>query len=346
MMIYIYTAQFFSQRYLTSVVLFAGLFVFVNQSCAQDKLFIKTENGQGKFSLKGEIIDWKGDTLVIKTLPKGIVKQVSTENILKIETYEFEDYQLALKAISQRDYASAIKMLNEAYLKENRIWFRREILSHKLTCLLNMGRTEDAVHTFLSLTSTDEETRHFKLIPVPYTHQKENAPTYTLALKHMQNGQNEIEKLMGAAYLLLDAKHQKSANDTLKTLTYSKNLKVAFVAKSQLWRTQIDSNTGNGILKLWDDAIRYAPKDTRVPAYLILGNAYAEVGRTDEAIENWLRPWSENYPDRYLTARYLNRTKKMMEKMRRKEEAIRIEQILIKDYGDFKTVVNARQPKP
>jgi tetratricopeptide (TPR) repeat protein len=268
---------------------------------ADDKLHLRAENGVGQFMLKGEVVSWSGNMLNFRLSTSGLLKTYPTRDVINVETYQGVDYENGLKLLKNDQYAEAISPLKAALKLESRTWFKQDILAQLVICYINSNQTENAVDAFIQITILDPETRHLKLIPLPLLSGKKQTIPSAKAKLLSELGENNYQHLLGSAYLVHDLEHAPFALQKLEQLSFSSDPKVSFLAKTQLWRKSMDDKTPQGVLDLWQSIHDFAPLELQTLGGIILGEAYAQVGRVDQAIELWLRPWAENYPNQKLT---------------------------------------------
>jgi tetratricopeptide (TPR) repeat protein len=300
------------------------------KSQSGDKVHVRADNGIGEFVVKGEIQSWLSSRMLIKLQPSGLIKEVQGDSILQVETFEPESYQKGCALLSEGRDAAALALFREAYQQESREWFKLEILAKCINCSLNLGDETTAIQDFLTLTTIDPQSRHFRLIPLCWEQDPGKIKQNPLLVSLMQQGKNEIEKLIGSSYLSLNLEHQAEARKVLESLTYHNDPRIAFMAKVQTWRFKLDNNTPSGVLELWSSITTKAPDDLQDGAYFVLGNAYAQVGRMDQAVECWLRLWAHECPNRLLTKQALIQSYQSLVTTGRKEEAQRVELLIQK----------------
>jgi tetratricopeptide (TPR) repeat protein len=227
---------------------------------------------RARTKLTGEVIDYTGETLLIR-LPGGNERAFPAERVFLIETPRTPEQTRGEKLASQRQFEAALAEYRAALDKEQRRWVRREIIARLAECHRELGQWMDAGQYFLLLLESDPATPYFDVFPLSWDAAATTGPLRAAAEGWL--GRNEsAAQLLGASHLLSSDRHE-AALTKLKTLSYDRDLRVAWLARAQVWR--VGSASANELqVRSWADEVEKAPEKLRAGGYLVLGRAWSQ----------------------------------------------------------------------
>ena len=230
---------------------------------------------------KGTIVEWKGLSLTI--LSNGTQREIDNETIVQVQTAWGEDYIAGVNAIETGDFRTAISKLQAALSSEPREWAKQIIRSKLVETLAALEQHGAAAEQFLLILSNDPNTRFIHLAPLPWAGAGTalNQP----AQKWMQSN-NPTVQLLGASWLLVGAGRQKAIS-TLDGLARDIDPNVQNLAIAQLWRSRTNTNAKQ--TAVWQTIVDEMPRSLRAGPQLVLADAQAKTGQSDQALVNLMR---------------------------------------------------------
>ncbi|HOM17638.1 MAG TPA: tetratricopeptide repeat protein [Thermoguttaceae bacterium] len=298
-------------------------------------------SGVGRARLSGRVIDYTGGFLLLQ-LPDGREQKIPGQKVLRIETQYGPAHQEAEQRFRQGRLAEALGLYRKAVQEEQRRWVRREILARMVVCYEDTGQAGAAGETFLLLVQSDPNTPYWEVIPLAW------APTAPDGLLERQARQwlaQDVQQapvavLLGASHLLSGAE-RGVALDRLNQLTHHPDQRISLLALAQTWRTLVQVEPAQ--LEVWERTIQKMPERFRPGPYYVLGRAYAQQGRWEEAALAWLRiPILYGRP-RSLAARALVETGAALQRLGQAEQSARLYQELLRSYPDSPSAAEAAQ---
>ena len=248
--------------------------ISVSTSIAEDKVVLQLQDSTSRVTVSGTIMDYTGSTLSILLRSGGKPKKYLASQVVQVRTSQCEPHQLGLKHFSKKRIGEASVAFQRAMVVEKRTWVRREILAQRIRCSLWMSDYSSAANRFLSLVSSDPETRHFKLIPLWWTPTQLDAGTKNNAGVWIAQD-NEVARLIGASLLLNDQRYGEAAESELRLLAASSDPRVRYLARAQAWRPQLRAtDISHLVLARWESRIKIMPEDLRGGPYFLLGRGH------------------------------------------------------------------------
>lgn len=228
---------------------------------------------------KGRIASWTGNELVLET--SGGSRRIAGELIVAIRTSwstEAESGRAALRACRWDD---AAVLISQAIGIEPRPWAQAELRAD-LVRLFDLNRqTVRAGREFLSLLADDPSTRHYPAIPLAWETSLVNPEIEQFAEQCLAVS-SPAAQLLGASWLL-GTSRRDAALETLQRLGRDIEPRIAHLAAAQLWRTRWMTIDG-AELQRWEEQLGRMPMPLRPGPLLILAEAQARLGRTDDAV--------------------------------------------------------------
>ena len=205
--------------------------------------------------LSGKIIDYTGRELTIQP-PTGKPRKVRPDEINRIETTHTPEQLAGDELMAAGDYSAALAKYRTALesQREPRPWVHREILAQTVECQQALGQTDLAGDTFLILLGLDLQTIYFDRIPLAWSGDKLRLRLERKAKTWFAKSDNPAAMLMARSHLLTTP-GRMGAVGKLKQLAQDRDLRVAWLAESQLWRTSVQhasrktSSSGSARLK-------------------------------------------------------------------------------------------------
>jgi hypothetical protein len=227
---------------------------------------------KARTKLTGEVLDYTGETLLMR-LPGGNERAFPAERVFLIETTRTAEQTRGERLLAERQFAAAAPEFRAALDKEQRRWVRREIIARLTTCYREQGEWVAAGLYFLLLMESDRTTPYFDAIPLAWSSTAPSAEQRAAADGWLARDESPAQ-LLGASHLL-STDRQQAALEKLKSLSYDRDARVAWLARAQVWRTMLA--TANELqIRSWAEEIDKAPEKLRAGGYLMLGRAWSE----------------------------------------------------------------------
>ncbi|MEM9702735.1 MAG: hypothetical protein AAF907_09870, partial [Planctomycetota bacterium] len=265
------------------VVLLVGL----PTAAADDVVTVRTPDGDRR-DYVGEVIAYDSNLLSLRA-PTGTLIDLAADDVVKLVTPRLASHLAGLRAWSQGDPIEAKERLASALAEEPRAWVRRDILAALVPVDLALADRGAAGTHFLALLHSDPRaTDRLGLMPVPWG-DRPPTPGDLLAARRWMQGDDDVERLMGAAVLVGDPTTREPALQALRGLSVSPEPLLAELARLMRWRakllngtaTEADRETARRRIDALPEALRAGPRFT-------LGLACEAAGRTDEAVAAYL----------------------------------------------------------
>ena len=279
--------RFWLNMNLKSIVLFVSFFLAVlsfvaSESTAQVELFILRDGKTTKRT--GSIAEWKGHQIVL--VANGRERKIDSRTVVDISTNWPSDLQRARELASDHDYVSAAKKFQSAILQEDRLWVQQLILAELIEVYDAQELPNEAIQAFLRMVAKDSESRFFSLIPLSWSTGGIRNPPEAMTQQWIQS-KSKILKLIGASWRLSGAK-RKEAIETLQSLANDTDLRIAQLATTQLWRTQLFTATQVDTER-WSRQMDQIQVELRAGPLFLLGEAYQKTGQDIEARLSWMK---------------------------------------------------------
>jgi tetratricopeptide (TPR) repeat protein len=248
---------------------------------AQETLTIQSENGEPLTKRRGQIVDWRGDVIVLDSGSRQIDIDAST--VIQLETEWPAGVLEARQLMNRRQMREALAHFEPAAKSERRVWARDMILAEQIQCLSAIEDYVAAAGRFMQIVENDPESRFFCLIPLAWDSISQ-LPQPELA--KWIDSRNETAQLIGASWSLIGPT-RKTAVETLEQLQQRAAPNIAMLAASQLWR--IDAGPDQRAIDRWMTQTERMPKPLRAGPYYLIGNALANSGRIDDSLLHLMR---------------------------------------------------------
>jgi tetratricopeptide (TPR) repeat protein len=253
---------------------------------AEDVVHLRTEAGGSSSRMTGEIVEYTGDELQLKTA-SGQVLKIPADRVERVESSWVEQHVAGDTLMIEGKLAEAIVAYGQAFGTEKRRWVRDMILARLVLCHRSLGQVEEACAHFEFLLRGDPTTPYFDLIPLAWQ-SSQPAPTLAgRAQKWLTDNEVPAVALLGASWLLATDRRPVAAA-VLERLSTNPDRRVAEFATAQLWRTQIVSATPEQVDR-WRRAVRRFPPPARAGPYYVIGKALAHQDRHEQAALAFLR---------------------------------------------------------
>ena len=274
---------------LRGIAIAALLLVIGSAAFAQppDTLTIATgADHSGRQRLTGRVVDFAGEVLTWENVA-GTQTEIAADRVVEIEANWNDDHRAADRFFDSGEYAAALNMYAKAIGPESRLWVRRLILSRAVWCCRNTNQTHRAVQTFVALVKSDPATPYFECIPLAWTPTAADAQLTATATAALALDQPAAAQLVGASWLVSGGEGVKAA-ETLRRLTTHADRRIAVMAETQLWRTNLGGSIADSADRFGDTTARL-PFELQAGPAILWGDALTAAGRNEEAALAYLR---------------------------------------------------------
>lgn len=276
-----------------------------------DTVLLKTDGG-GTVRLTGSVIDFSGEGLDLRDTT-GVRRSFPAQRVKQIEPARIGEHAEADRRYRQRRWEEAIPLYRQARQREPRGWVRRMITARLVRCYDNADRPLDAAREFLDvLVAADPQTPYFDVIPLAWVPRRASGELERAARGWLDGG-NPVAALVGASHLLVGQDGSRAVAK-LESLTHQSERRVAQAALVQSWRRDVFSASVDE-LRRRERLLETFPPAVRAGGYYLLGTAWAQRERWEDACVDFLRP-PVLYQDQYrLAARCLSEAARCREKL-------------------------------
>ena len=263
--------------------LVATLMLLAISTFGQDVVILNSEDGSTT-RRNGQIIEWKGDQLSLKTRTR--TRTIVASRIVDVQTTWPGGLTEARKLIRTGRYQEALEQLAVARDLEKRSWVQQIITAETVQCLDATDQTEAAMTEFLKLYQHDSQTRFFHLIPLPWWLNRPYPEDGRFGARLVQS-RNSLLALISSSLMLTTAQSE-DARLRLEQLTTDSDSRIAQLATTQLWRREVltaDENTA----QRWERQIERLPDSLRPGPLVLLGQLQSRLENPDDAVTTLMK---------------------------------------------------------
>lgn len=306
--------------------------------CADTVTYATGKDGQGRSVVNGTVMDFTGEYLLFRASGGGQTK-IPADRVLDVETDWPADYLEAERQSRNANFEKAVELYLQSLKAEKRGWAQRSIVARIIRGYQNLGRTQLAAEAFQHLLRSDPSTPYFHVIPLAWRPQQPSRSLEQAAREWMSHEQPAM-RLLGASWLL-STSLRSQAIPVLQQLATDLDRRVATLAASQLWRTEIVTATEEQVSR-WQAAIENMPADLRSGAYFVVGQALARHQQHDAAAVHLMRLPILFADDRPLSAAALLAAGRELEKAGHADEAQNLYREVVASFGETDSAAEAQ----
>lgn len=312
-------------------------------SCAhaEDTIHVSIgENTRSKVRLTGEVLDYTGQTLLVR-LPGGVERAFPADRVHWIETTRTPEHIAADKLLREQQPEAALAQYRRGLEKETRRWVRREILARLVACHEELGDTPAAVQFFMLLVQSDPLTPYFDGIPLAWLPQPTSPAVVEAAAKWVAHDEEPVAVLLGASHLLMSPQ-RNTALERLQALAFGRDARVAALARGQLWRANF-ATASDLQVENWAADVEKMPESLRAGPYFVLAAAWSAKHQPARAALAYMHVPILHSTQRRLAGRALLEAGRELEKIGQKEEAASLYREVVEGHNKSPLVEEARQ---
>jgi len=316
--------------------------VLCEATSAEDVVLLKPSgNSRSPKRIIGTVTEYTGRELFIR-VDGGREQVISADRVEDVTTDYTQKHVDADVAFAENRFAEAEALYRQAIREESRQWVRREILAQIVWCLRYQNKHEQAAATFLLIVENDPTTQYVSAIPLAWTRLELGLPAERQATEWLRDDREPVAQLIAASWLLSGpAELRGEAVRTLEDLTRTRELRIAQLAETQRWRTQVVTADDRQIDR-WRSILENMPQPLRAGPYHLLGQALARRGRHEEAALVHMRVPILYPRQRRLAAESLLAAADALRKNQQADEARICLRELLREYPDSTAAAAAK----
>ncbi len=309
------------------IFIFSHFFAFSQNFVDSDYVVYRTETSQDQPSvgadvvrLEGEIVNLTGRGGMTFRPNGGRETKIPLTKIVDFGTVKETSQVNAELAMQNGDFRGAVDGYLAARKSEKRDWVKRQQTSMLVQAYVALGEQDRACREFFTLAESDPETPYLACIPLPwYVDLSQSLAYQKLGEPWLNRPEYPACQLLSAG-LSLTTDNRARAAEVLRVLAKSDNPSIAALATAQLWRLRLAEANASEALG-WEKQLDAMPEDLRSGPHFLLGEVFARLGQTDNALIHWLHVPLDTPDMRPLARLCLQRAIETLDKNRRTAEA-------------------------
>lgn len=302
---------------------------------AQDTVLITSTDGKSQLTRQGEIVDYTGTELKLKTLA-GREEPIAASRVIEIKTTWLADHLRGRELHRAGKLDDAVTAFQQAKEREKRPWARRQIMAELVECHVERGRFDQAGDEFLRIAAEDPATPHMAVMPLPWRAMPPDAALEARAATWMSAGSKiPAASVLGASWLLTTSRRGEAiaalSQQSLKRAAPD-DPRLAMLADIQLWRTKIVTAKSEEVAR-WQAAIEKMPTEVQASGWFVVAEARARLRQAEEASLAYLRVPLVHGRPRVMAADALVAAGEQLETLGRTDQAAGLYREVLADYA-------------
>lgn len=307
---------------------------------AEDVVIVASgERGEGRVRRTGEILDYTGQTLLLRS-ESGVESSIPADRVLEVQSTWTPPHQRGDEQFIDAKFAEALEQYRAAVSQEKRGWVRRRLYAQAVWCYRHLNQPDLAAAVFLTLVTEDPTTPNYDAIPLTWTSAQPSG-AFEKRLRTWLTSDQAPANLIAASWLLTTPQ-RTAAMEKLRSLTTHADHRVALLAEAQLWRAE-QSTAELEDMTRWRQVIAKLPEPLRAGPYLVQGQTLSRLGDSRAAVLALLRVPVLYSTHRSLAAEALLAAGREAERLGRNEDAGQLYRELITQYPESDLADLARQ---
>ncbi len=308
---------------------------------ASDVVVLGGRDGRGTTTVTGIITHLNRDAVRL-TNPLGRESEFPAERIVEVRPRLSARAKQAEQLEQAHDYNAALRAYDEALAEETRAWMQPRLAAAQVRCLVNLGRTADAIDRFVSLFRAEPRLRELGVIPLDWTGQEPSGRLEAKLAGWLSERAAPVERLIAASHLMTAGGQRGRVRFTLESLAEGDHPELALLAQWQLKRLTLHE-LGAADLVAWQRRIEQAPSDIQAGGWWLLGRAWSIHQNHEQAALCWMRVAILFGDQRRLAVDALLAAGVALQSHGQSAQAEQVFREIVRDYADFPTAAATAQ---
>ena len=263
-----------------------------------DSDVVTVRGSQGTLDRKGEILDWRGETLVVRVGDRD--REFSTEELIGVQTQWPAAMAEARRLQQAGDTEGSLAQYRAALEAESRPWAQRTLAAQMVPSLMVLEQPQSALAQFRLVIQEDPHSRFVRLAPLPWT-VSSRPPA---ELDSWRDHSAPIGQLLGASWGL-QGPQADQARQRLEGLANDLDPRIRAMAAAQLWRLR--TNVTQKQLSAWQKLVDEMPASAGGGPRWVLADLQFQAGDHQAALLNWMQVVAWHQDELPLVAASLHR---------------------------------------
>lgn len=301
-----------------------------------DEDVVRLRNG---ISVKGTILSQDATGVRIRLAGRQDEKAYPPEEISSVDVRYAKEQLDGERLFAARNYVGAAERFDDALKVEGRPWLRARITNRLIWSHMALADPVSAMTVFASALQSPDSKLPWTAVPLWWLPDAAPDPARSQGVS-LSGHKDALLAVLGSSYLL-GTPQSSAARDTLTRLTRSADSHVALLARTQLWRWQVEQVT-LATVREWQLAIEAMPADLRGGPQFVAGLALTRLGEYDDAALAFLWTPLAASPDERLAARGMLLAAQALEAGRQPAEARQLYEEILTRYSQTTEARTAR----
>lgn len=256
--------------------------ILVHQSLGNADEAVRLKNG---ITRRGVIERWDDRGIAIRTTTK--LETYAAEQIDMVEATLSESHRAGDEGFAAADYRRALSNYKLALNNETRAWAKGRIRQNLVVTLTGLGQWAEAGNEFLTLASERNDAELMRYAPLVWMPETPIPPeTIEMARKRLPETKLPMAQLLLASWIL-ESDHKELALPVLRQLQTNVEVRVAWMARAQVWRVRAASASIQEIGE-YRELIGRMPLVSRAGPQFVLGLAFESAKQPADAALEYL----------------------------------------------------------
>lgn len=249
----------------------------------------RTDITRGYAEYTGRVMAYRRQGVEL-VMADGKKESIKPERILSLDYEKTFQNTAADMLYEKRQYREALAAYREALAEERQSLAGFFILQRLVMCHRMLGNHWEAAVEFLKMAEAEPDMpdETFACIPLAWKPSMGDSVTAAKLEELGKTYRSPLVQLLTASYMLSTAERSQGTL-MLRTLVKNKDIRLATLAETQLWRAEERKSIQDETLEKWELVLARIPlKLSGGPAY-VLAEKYAQLEKYDEAALGFLK---------------------------------------------------------
>lgn len=281
----------------------------------------RTDITRGYTEYTGKVMAYRRQGVELVTAD-GKKETIKPERILALDYEKTFQNTAADMLYEKKEYREALRAYREALEEERQPLAGFFILQRLVMCHRMLGNRWEAAVEFLRMAEAEAEMPDdaFACIPLAWKPDRGDSVAAAKLAELGKTHRTPIVQLLTASYMLSTVDRGQGTL-MLKTLAKHKDIRIATLAETQLWRVEERKNIQEETLEGWEQVLARIPRKLcGGPAY-VLAEKYAQLEKYDEAALGFLKAATVYPMTDEFSAEAMTQAARVMERAGQPEDA-------------------------